>query len=107
VSGATIEELASRTHARLGVLAEILEQEVRDGRVLRDDAGRYAIVPERFARESIEGLRQLRPLDTDDLSSFARQTSGRRRLRLAAGGLRDHERAALAEPLWNGEAPST
>jgi hypothetical protein len=101
MSGVTIDELADLARVRRNALAEIFEEEVRKGRVRRDDDDRYAIVLERFPRESIEAVRRLRPPEVEDCSRFARSTDGRRRVRLVSGSFRAHERAALEAPLWN------
>jgi hypothetical protein len=75
--GVTVDELADRARVRRGVLVEVLDEELRRGRVVRDAGGRYAIVLDRFPPETIEALRQLRPVGVDDRSRFARP--GRRR----------------------------
>ncbi len=50
--------LAERIGAKPRRLAEILGQEERAGRVVRE-AGRYALAPEAFSPEVVEALRGL------------------------------------------------
>jgi hypothetical protein len=102
MSGVTIDELADRARIRRQVLAEILEDELRDGRVRRDDDGRYTIVCERFARETLEAFRDLQPFEAEDDSRFA---NGHRRVKLVTGAFRPHERDAIDRPLRNGDSP--
>jgi hypothetical protein len=64
VSGATLEEILDRTHGSRRFLVDVLDEEVRRGRVRRE-GNRYELVPEAFDEEVIRALAKLQPTDPD------------------------------------------
>jgi hypothetical protein len=63
VTGAALEEIAARTGTPRFLLADVLDQELKRGRVRRDYEGRYELVRERFDANVLAALDHLEPPD--------------------------------------------